>query len=248
MILNHYKKSFKENPRICHCMEEEKKYAALENIDLNSSDVGQGSLDIPISDVDLEDEIDPTQGSESDVDDSLSESDCRDNQSDDEYFNAQNVYGNACTNKYGEDEEENDPEKARKKYDMNYNSHSNYCQFCPKVCKTTQGLANHLKVHQMTHFLREDGDAAKQCDLCEKVFYQTDGATATRQLLSHRRNCKGGIIKSKECQKCGKLFSRPSNLIRHSVICSPSCPHCEKKFQTRKGLGLHLCPKSPSLD
>ena len=183
---------------IRHCMEEEKKCAALENIDLNSSDVGQGSLDIPISDVDLEDEIDPTQGSESDVDDSLSESDCRDNQSDDEYFNAQNVFGNACTNKYGEDEEENNPEKARKKYDMNYNSHSNYCQFCPKVCKTIQGLANHLKVHQMTHFLREDGDAAKQCDLCEKVFYQTDGATATRQLLSHRRNCKGGIIKSKD--------------------------------------------------
>ena len=147
---------------------------------------------------------------------------------------------------HGEDELEG--KSLRKQpFDDNNNHSGYYCHYCPKICKTKAALTNHLKIHQTSGFLQQDGEADKKCNQCDKVFQRTEKSSANSRLLSHQRKCKGGVKPStvKTCYKCGKTFAYRYLYKRHTINCSPICPHCEKRFKTKMGIKVHLCPKSP---
>ena len=99
------------------------------------------------------------------------------------------------------------------------------CDICGKLFGTKSHLRRHiLQIHEV--------QTGHKCQLCNKEFgyYQ--------HLSDHIK------IEHVKCEKCGKIFSTPYSLVRHTSrkhsenerTKDYKCETCGKKFLTKEGL------------
>lgn len=115
------------------------------------------------------------------------------------------------------------------------NDHPYSCKFCPKKFKVPGGLHSHvLWNHKRTR--------NHKCEVCNATFISSSSRS------SHIRK---NHLKEKKysCDSCGKRFFSKSELQRHSLthtgVKNFHCHLCDKSYQTRYGLNVHLKSHSP---
>lgn len=104
------------------------------------------------------------------------------------------------------------------------------CKFCPKKFKVLGGLHSHiLWNHKRTR--------NHKCEVCNATFISSSSRS------SHIRK---NHLKEKKysCDSCGKRFFSKSELQRHSLthtgVKNFHCHLCDKSYQTRYGLNVHM--------
>ncbi|KAG6454623.1 zinc finger protein 39 [Manduca sexta] len=104
------------------------------------------------------------------------------------------------------------------------------CKYCPKKFKVPGGLHSHiLWNHKRTR--------NHKCEVCNATFISSSSRS------SHIRK---NHLKEKKyrCDNCGKRFFSKSELQRHSLthtgVKNFHCHLCDKSYQTRYGLNVHL--------
>lgn len=104
------------------------------------------------------------------------------------------------------------------------------CKYCPKRFKVLGGLHSHiLWNHKRTR--------NHKCEICNATFISSSARS------SHIRK---NHLKEKKysCDSCGKRFFSKSELQRHSLthtgVKNFHCHLCDKSYQTRYGLNVHL--------
>ncbi|CAK1540746.1 unnamed protein product [Leptosia nina] len=104
------------------------------------------------------------------------------------------------------------------------------CKYCPKSFKVPGSLNSHiLWNHKRTRNHR--------CEVCNATFISSSSRS------SHIR--KNHLKETKyACESCGKRFFSKSELQRHSLthtgVKNFHCHLCDKSYQTRYGLNVHL--------
>jgi len=132
-----------------------------------------------------------------------------------------------------------------------------FCSFCGKGF----GEQNALKIHEEGH---QNQLKHYQCDKCSKMFACSTDLQFACWLKLHMKACPGNLErkerkptkkrkrkyeKNHQCDKCSKLFPRPSALNRHMKICSDlksdsktyqyQCDKCPKSFASPYTLKYH---------
>lgn len=104
------------------------------------------------------------------------------------------------------------------------------CKLCPKKFKVPGGLHSHiLWNHKRTR--------NHKCEMCSATFISSSSRS------SHIRK---NHLKEKKyaCESCGKRFFSKSELQRHSLthtgVKNFHCHLCDKSYQTRYGLNVHM--------
>lgn len=103
------------------------------------------------------------------------------------------------------------------------------CKECPKKFKVLKGLHSHVQwAHKRTKNYK--------CEFCNAMFINSSARSAHVRKI-HLREKKHGC-------KCGKGFFSKSELERHMLthtgVKNYHCHLCEKAYQTRHGLNVHL--------
>ncbi|CAH0702227.1 unnamed protein product [Spodoptera exigua] len=109
------------------------------------------------------------------------------------------------------------------------------CKFCPKKFKVPGGLHSHiLWNHKRTR--------NHKCEVCNATFISSSSRSSHIR-KNHLKEKKYG------CDSCGKRFFSKSELQRHSLthtgVKNFHCHICDKSYQTRYGLNVHLKSHSP---
>ncbi|CAG4949393.1 unnamed protein product [Colias eurytheme] len=110
------------------------------------------------------------------------------------------------------------------------NNRAYSCKYCPKKFKVPGSLNSHiLWNHKRTRNHR--------CEVCNATFISSSSRS------SHIR--KNHLKETKyACESCGKRFFSKSELQRHSLthtgVKNFHCHLCDKSYQTRYGLNVHL--------
>lgn len=109
------------------------------------------------------------------------------------------------------------------------------CKFCPKKFKVPGGLHSHvLWNHKRTR--------NHKCEVCNATFISSSSRSSHIR-KNHLKEKKYG------CDSCGKRFFSKSELQRHSLthtgVKNFHCHLCDKSYQTRYGLNVHLKSHSP---
>ena len=123
------------------------------------------------------------------------------------------------------------------------------CTECNEEFNTKSTLIIHLKTH--------DNVTKYECDKCGKDFFIQDDLA--QHLMDHTTGQEGdvaqdesknpsGRVKSEErkyvCETCGKAFRDSHDLKRHVAIHlnkrEHQCPHCDKAFNIKTTLRLHM--------
>lgn len=104
------------------------------------------------------------------------------------------------------------------------------CKFCPKKFKVLGGLHSHiLWNHKRTR--------NHKCEVCNATFISSSSRSSHIR-KNHLKEKKYG------CESCGKRFFSKSELQRHSLthtgVKNFHCHLCDKSYQTRYGLNVHL--------
>ncbi|XP_063364866.1 zinc finger protein 254-like [Cydia amplana] len=104
------------------------------------------------------------------------------------------------------------------------------CKFCPKKFKVPGGLHSHvLWNHKRTR--------NHKCEVCNATFISSSSRSSHIR-KNHLKEKKYG------CESCGKRFFSKSELQRHSLthtgVKNFHCHLCDKSYQTRYGLNVHL--------
>ncbi|KAG7305898.1 hypothetical protein JYU34_008449 [Plutella xylostella] len=104
-----------------------------------------------------------------------------------------------------------------------------HCKLCPKKFKVSGGLHSHiLWNHKRTR--------NHKCEICNATFISSSSRS------SHIR--KNHLKEKKYACKCGKRFFSKSELERHMLthtgVKNFHCHLCDKSYQTRYGLNVHL--------
>lgn len=104
------------------------------------------------------------------------------------------------------------------------------CKYCPKRFKVPGGLHSHiLWNHKRTR--------NHKCEVCNATFI-TSSSRSSHIRKNHLKEKKYG------CDSCGKRFFSKSELQRHSLthtgVKNFHCHLCDKSYQTRYGLNVHL--------
>ncbi|KAI8422787.1 hypothetical protein MSG28_006532 [Choristoneura fumiferana] len=104
------------------------------------------------------------------------------------------------------------------------------CKYCPKKFKVPGGLHSHvLWNHKRTR--------NHKCEVCNATFISSS-SRSTHIRKNHLKEKKYG------CESCGKRFFSKSELQRHSLthtgVKNFHCHLCDKSYQTRYGLNVHL--------
>ncbi|KAM3963672.1 zinc finger and BTB domain-containing protein 41 [Aphomia sociella] len=104
------------------------------------------------------------------------------------------------------------------------------CKFCPKKFKVPGGLHSHvLWNHKRTR--------NHKCEVCNATFISSSSRSShiRKNHLKEKKYC---------CDTCGKRFFSKSELQRHSLthtgVKNFHCHLCDKSYQTRYGLNVHL--------
>ncbi|CAG9785817.1 unnamed protein product [Diatraea saccharalis] len=110
------------------------------------------------------------------------------------------------------------------------NKHPYSCKFCPKKFKVPGGLHSHiLWNHKRTR--------NHKCEVCNATFISSSSRSSHIR-KNHLKEKKYG------CDNCGKRFFSKSELQRHSLthtgVKNFHCHLCDKSYQTRYGLNVHL--------
>ncbi|XP_041988070.1 zinc finger protein 486-like [Aricia agestis] len=104
------------------------------------------------------------------------------------------------------------------------------CKYCPKKFKVPSSLNSHvLWNHKRTRNYK--------CEECNATFI-TSSSRSSHIRKNHLKEKKYG------CESCGKRFFSNSELQRHSLthtgVKNFHCHLCDKSYQTRHGLNVHL--------
>lgn len=104
------------------------------------------------------------------------------------------------------------------------------CKYCPKKFKVANGLNSHiLWNHKRTR--------NHKCEVCNATFISAS-AKSTHIRKNHLKEKKYG------CESCVKRFFSKSELQRHMLthtgVKNFHCHLCDKSYQTRYGLNVHL--------
>ncbi|XP_047506933.1 gastrula zinc finger protein XlCGF17.1-like isoform X2 [Pieris napi] len=104
------------------------------------------------------------------------------------------------------------------------------CKYCPKKFKVPGSLNSHiLWNHKRTRNHR--------CEVCNATFI-TSSSRSSHIRKNHLKETKYS------CETCGKRFFSKSELQRHSLthtgVKNFHCHLCDKSYQTRYGLNVHL--------
>ncbi|CAH0714687.1 unnamed protein product, partial [Brenthis ino] len=104
------------------------------------------------------------------------------------------------------------------------------CKFCPKKFKVPGSLHSHiLWNHKRTR--------NHKCEVCNATFISSSSRSSHIR-KNHLKEKKYG------CESCGKRFFSKSELQRHSLthtgVKNFHCHLCDKSYQTRYGLNVHL--------
>ncbi|VVC88125.1 unnamed protein product [Leptidea sinapis] len=104
------------------------------------------------------------------------------------------------------------------------------CLYCPKTFKVPGSLNSHiLWNHKRTR--------NHKCEICNATFI----SSSSRSSHVRKHHLKE---KKYSCESCGKKFFSKSELQRHSLthtgVKNFHCYMCEKSYQTRYGLNVHL--------
>ncbi|XP_049868401.1 zinc finger protein 700-like [Pectinophora gossypiella] len=104
------------------------------------------------------------------------------------------------------------------------------CKYCPKKFKVANGLNSHIL---WNHKRTRD----HKCDVCGATFISAS-ARSTHIRKNHLKEKKYG------CESCAKRFFSKSELQRHMLthtgVKNFHCHLCDKSYQTRYGLNVHL--------
>lgn len=126
------------------------------------------------------------------------------------------------------------------------------CEFCGLNVKTRANLrAHHVKTHRI---LKSDSDVAfytkQRCQFtyvyhcpvvpCRHNIGGGAGFSTSSRLKQHYQNVH--MHKSYKCDKCGCLFSTPSNHAYHMRFCGKLfvCPICPRSYSFKKHLDQHF--------
>lgn len=104
------------------------------------------------------------------------------------------------------------------------------CKYCPKKFKVANGLNSHvLWNHKRTR--------NHKCEVCDATFISAS-ARSSHIRKNHLKEKKYG------CENCAKRFFSKSELQRHMLthtgVKNFHCHLCDKSYQTRYGLNVHL--------
>lgn len=104
------------------------------------------------------------------------------------------------------------------------------CKYCGKTFKQPCSLSSHI-------LWNHKKERVHNCEYCELVFITSSARTRHVRKI-HKKERKF------PCNSCGKKFFCSSELKRHmlthSGVKNYVCDHCDKAYQTRYGLNVHL--------
>ena len=112
------------------------------------------------------------------------------------------------------------------------------------VCHKVYDKAAAFKIHMSSHMNLKQ----YKCKLCDKG-YNTRAMLRYHEKYYHNPETGGLKPRDKVCHNCGKAFRRQDNLTVHLGSCLNlrkfECGLCDRTFNTRTSLGLHLAEHDP---